>query len=210
MFVIRTIVNGPFGCVQAVGGGVVRWACLQGRPGFGHAEGEILTELLAGHLAARPDPNHLVAWLEEFAALLEADLQRVSMTAMFAAVAATDSNVAIITAGDIRGHLMQDGNVQETTRDHVFESDPLPGLRDAPAGLPTRWLGGKSGGPPESHEWTSRPPFASGATSLPFQRATTALRGPRRRTLPGRGGTYVNRDIEWGRDGPPSARHIAA
>jgi len=79
----------------------------------------------------------------------------------FAGLLMTRQAVSVCTAGDIRIHLLQRGDLLEVTRDHTILSDPVAGVterlsaeqREVHVGIPTRWLGPTADRPPESVRW---------------------------------------------------------
>lgn len=122
-----------------------------------------LSRLLADGAAALGrdlDPAALAAALDTS---IRAAGERGPGPISYAAARAGAAEVVICTAGDLRVHLVVDGRVERTTRDHILPSDPIPGMPpDTAARLQSFRTRGVGGPVPSVHEtvvWPVAPPY---------------------------------------------------
>jgi hypothetical protein len=84
----------------------------------------------------------------------------------------------VCTAGDIRVHLLENGESKAVTRDHNQIDDPQPGIeavasqapREILLGAPTRSIGPTSGRPPECLDWALSQGSSIEICASPFHR----------------------------------------
>jgi hypothetical protein len=171
-FMVSAVIDGAFGSFQLLGGDATRVAFLQGSAVSSQA-GAALTNILAAEAPLAGMAAADGAWPHRMAAGIDLTLRKmvppvpgaVPASALFAAVEATRREISVCTAGDIRVHLLQDGTLVQSTRDHVLgvEAPDSGEARRLPpriaATLPTRWLGGNRGPAPECLRWPAQPPY---------------------------------------------------
>jgi serine/threonine protein phosphatase PrpC len=142
-----------------------------------------MTALALGSVESAPAPRfsegtngEIDGWPLQEARRLDAVLKERRAMALFAAVAARPGLVSVCTAGDIRVHLISNGQLQAVTSDHTFATDPLfvqerervpPDMR---ALVATRGLGVGATAPPEVVSWRAPDEYVIAVCSADIHR----------------------------------------